>query len=123
MFFGVNIGTVNRWRQIGCPGRPGRWDLSKIAQWRLTDEPAEGESPSLERKRAAEATLRELDVAERQHLLLSREKVRENLAGVAAIMKAAGEQLGRSFGPNAQDLLDQAWDDAVAVWRHMDSEL
>lgn len=34
-FFGVSTEAIEQWRKASMPGRRGRWDLAKIAQWRL----------------------------------------------------------------------------------------
>ena len=67
---------------------------------------------ALERYRRERAALARLDRLERQRRVLPREQIREALGRVAAILRGAGEALGRQFGPGAVELLYEALDDA-----------
>lgn len=79
---------------------------------KITTEAAAADSPALERKREAEADLKELDLAERRRDLVHRDLLRQQLAAVASLLRRAGEQLERKHGPAAKQLLVQTLDDA-----------
>ena len=69
-------------------------------------------SPAMERYRAAAAELKELDLAERHQALLPRESVRQGLAIVSNIIRAAGDTLQRRCGKEAYAILTEALQDA-----------
>lgn len=128
--------TVERWLLTGCPGgRAGRYDLRAMSRWlaafrmqrHLASAPASetdadaGGSPALEAKRRIEVELRALDLAERQRQLVHVDTIRRCVEEHAGIIRLAGEQLGRSHGGDAQDVLLAALDDSlVAVRRILD---
>ena len=72
----------------------------------------EGSSPALEAYRVERAALAKLDRLERERALLPREAVHTALARVAAVIRGTGESLQRQFGPEAQQTLNEALDDA-----------
>lgn len=69
-------------------------------------------SPALERYREERALMARLDRLEREGQLLPRDKAREALGRVAAILRGAGDVLQRQFGPAAVEVLYEALDDA-----------
>ncbi|MCA9056384.1 MAG: hypothetical protein KDA75_21295, partial [Planctomycetaceae bacterium] len=73
---------------------------------------ADVSSPALERYREERALLARLDRLEREQTLVPRHSVRDGLERIAAILRTAGEQLQREFGPEAMELLHEALDDA-----------
>jgi hypothetical protein len=75
---------------------------------------AGGSSPALEEYRRERAVLARLDRLEREGQLLPRDEVRDALGRVAALLRAAGDILGREFGGEAQDVLNEALDDVKA---------
>lgn len=79
-----------------------------------TDDPmmAGASSPALERYREERAKLARLERLQKEGQLLPREAVHEALVRIAAILRSAGEILGREHGPEAQDVLNEALDDA-----------
>jgi hypothetical protein len=85
---------------------------------KLADDPTTGDgdsSPALEAKRRIEVELRMLDLEERRENLISRETVEACLAEWSSVMRTAYEQLGRSFGADAQDVMEQAVNDAMVA--------
>lgn len=74
-----------------------------------------GTSPALERYRLANAQKAELDLEERAGELVQRARVRDTLLEFAAILRGAGETLGRLHGPEALDILDEAIGDCEAL--------
>lgn len=127
---GINKNTATTW--AGLPGFPGGasgpWLLPDIIRWLISrtnarpesDDPAMSgpDSPALERYRLAKAELSELELAEKRKQLLPRGVVRQALASWAAILRNAGDQLGRRFGVGAQRVLTDALDgchDATAA--------
>jgi hypothetical protein len=71
-------------------------------------------SPALEEYRRERAVLARLDRLEREGQLLPRDEVRDALVRMAALLRAAGDLLGRQFGSEAQDVLNEALDDVQA---------
>jgi len=71
-----------------------------------------GSSPALERYREERAALARLDRLERERQLLPRDKAREALGRIAALLRGAGETLQRQFGSGAVEILYEAIDDA-----------
>lgn len=69
-----------------------------------------GDSPALERYRLARAKGEELTLLERQGELLRREIVHAELGRLAALLRAAGEQLDREFGPDAAQVINDTLD-------------
>jgi hypothetical protein len=69
-------------------------------------------SPALERYREERAALARLDRLEREGVLLPREKARQAMGQVAAVVRGAGDALQRQFGPAAVEILYEALDDA-----------
>jgi hypothetical protein len=86
-------------------------NATKLAQ---DDDPLlqGGGSPALERYREERAALARLDRLEREGSLIPRDTARAALARIAAILRGAGDALGRQFGSAATDLLYEALDDA-----------
>lgn len=78
--FGVSYDTVRKeWRKQGMPGKPGRYDLVAIEQWKrlrlreplaVDEAEAAGEVETelklLRRKRAAEARIKEAEARKRE---------------------------------------------------------
>ena len=69
-------------------------------------------SPAVERYREERALLAKLDRMEREGKLMPRDQVREALGRIAAILRSAGDTLGRQAGQQAVELLYEALDDA-----------
>ena len=123
-FFGVTVTTVRRWAGEGMPspsrpnGKAGRYDLSAIAQWlraegpwrvRVTDPMlGEGDSPALERYRLARAAQEEIKLELLRGTVIPVDCMRERLARLAAVIRHAGEHLGRTHGPEAHAILNEA---------------
>lgn len=68
-------------------------------------------SPALERYREERAKLARLDRLEREGSLVERAALQELLAPLAAMLRAAGENLERQFGIEAAQLLNDVLDD------------
>jgi phage terminase Nu1 subunit (DNA packaging protein) len=123
-FFGVSVDTVKNWAKQGMPGKSPAYPLDDIAQWlrrdgpwqpharhRGVDDELEDEaevSEGLERYRLAKAALAELELAERQHQLVSVERIREGLLRWSVILKRAGERLRKRFGTDAHRVVTEA---------------
>lgn len=69
-------------------------------------------SPALERYREERALIARLDRLEREGRLMPRDKVRESLGRIAAVVRSAGDGLQRRFGPEAVEILHEALADA-----------
>jgi hypothetical protein len=69
----------------------------------------DGESaPALERMREARARLYELDLRERTGQLIDRAAAMVWVGRIARAIRGAGEQLGRAYGPEAAQMIDDA---------------
>jgi hypothetical protein len=74
---------------------------------------AGGDSPALERYRDERAKLAKLDRLEREQELLPRDKTHAGLIQIASILRTMGEQLQKKFGPEAQEMVDNALENAA----------
>src|SRR5262245_14716913 len=107
-------------RSTDCPRNPdGTYNAWDVARWlveRAADDSSDvpGDSPNLERYRAAKAELAEMQAAERRGQLISRERNREFLGRVAAILRQAGEVI-RTFSSEAHQILDEALADTAST--------
>lgn len=117
VFFDQSIETVKGWAKQGMPGQSGDYDVSAIVQWlrqsgpwrqhhrQIEDDPdlaiTGGDSPNLERYRAAKAAIAELDYAERQKELIARDKVKSLFARWASVLRRMGERISKRFGNEA----------------------
>lgn len=105
------------------PGRPKAYPLDEIARWlradgpwrpqaqRMTaeDEPelvGYGDSPELERFRAARADLAEMERDERRGKLISAERLREICLTVGDVIKSLRRRLVKKFGVAAGEVVD-----------------
>jgi len=78
-------------------------------------------SPALERKRAIDAKRAELKYENELGRSIPREAIHAGLAVFAGVLRAAGEDLQRQFGPEAHAILSDALDDATtALRKHLD---
>lgn len=107
----------------------GCYSVRRVAEWRLlrdqelerkrsgpaptspnSDDPLlnAGDSVGLERYRMAKAQLAELDLAEREKVMLSADAVHDGLAIIAQSFRKACEALQRKFGAEAFLILDES---------------
>jgi hypothetical protein len=130
---GVSDRTLKEWLGKGCPGEPGRYVVPEIVQWAKVsvwsviptgDDLMDGggDSPALEQYRLAKAALARLDLAEREKQLVRVEEVVEPLMEAAAVVRAAGERIGREYGPDAQEVVNEAVAEFVASLKRFDGE-
>ncbi len=91
----------------------GRALFAVILEWRATDEtPATaGDSPNLERLRAARARLAELDVLERERQLIPVDELRDWLSRIAERLRIAADALQKQYGTGAYDIMARALED------------
>jgi len=121
-YFGVGLRTVAGWLAAGCPGQPGAYDLHAIHAWRDAQRQAReptvdpllagSASPALEEYRRERAKLARLDRLERERELIPRDQVHTLLGQIALVIRSAGETLQRTYGAEAQAILDEALDEA-----------
>lgn len=113
----------------GAPTAEATIDLGKFLRWfykfladngrkLLADDSedpfaAGGDSPALERWREEKHLLTRMDRQEREKSLLPRDAVHDSLAAMAGILRGLGDTLGRQFGPEAHELLDESLDDVA----------
>jgi len=116
--FSVSRRTVVEWRALGCPGRPGEYDLDKVDRWRRARQPDADvlltgpASPALEQFRRARARREELALARELNEVLPRDKTYGLLGRFAGHIRWAGQELQRRCGPEAFEILNEAIDDA-----------
>lgn len=109
-------------RQTSGRGRPWRFFAPACVQILLRrSSPSEEQaiwagapSPELERLRRAKADLAELEYAQRVGSVVSTEVVYSELLPMMVRVRSAGEELGREFGPRAQQILVETVDECCA---------
>lgn len=132
---GVSVRTLKDWLAKGCPGEPGRYVVPEIVTWAKASvwarpEPIDGDpllaeggdSPALEEYRRAKAALARLDLAEREKQLVRIDDVVQPLIEAAAVVRSAGERIGREYGPEAQEIVNEAVGEFVAGLRKVGGE-
>ena len=113
--FGISRQAVAQWK--GVPrNADGSYSLPAVVAWKMSNLAADadlgsGDSPQLERYRAAKAGLAELELHERLKSLVSRSQVRECILAFAQQIRNVGEHLTRRFGNDAADMLIRGVDD------------
>lgn len=125
---------VREYLTQGMPGTTGAYCVEDCQRWadkhvkrqhqrhRQPNTPADADepllagpaTPALEAFRSERAQLARLDRLERERELLPREIVHAAFARVANLLRNAGEQLERRFGPDAREILDDALTSAAA---------
>ena len=112
-------------RRYGLPVGGPTIDVAEVARWihnllaeygrrilagdAAADVESGGDdSPALQRKREVEFQLKLRDLAERDQVLVHREKIRQGLAAIAGVLRQFGDTLQRQHGPDALDLLNDA---------------
>lgn len=92
------------------------YDARELVEWYigrlktpdpLMDVPS-SDSPALERYRTAKARLAELAYEKECRNVLPVAEVRTAIVGMTAPLRRAAEELGRTFGPDAQRVLNSA---------------
>lgn len=134
-FAGVARSTVYDWQKLpGYPGAPdgsvALWDLCEWQVLRLAsvgdaDPEVAGDSPGLERYRLARAGQEEIKLAQLRGHVMDREWMHSRLMEIASLIRACGEQLQRSHGEDALQILDQTLDDIdgkIEEWSSTDLE-
>ena len=130
-FCGVGVSTITAWRSLGMPGQDRAWNMQAIIRWLCrqrkvpivdpaavveTDESGVCESsPALEKKREYEAQLRRLDLEERRRQLVDATRLQSGLSEFTQLVRTGGESLGRTYGPDVQDALNEILADATAA--------
>lgn len=76
---------------------------------------AGGNSPALERFRAAKAELTEMEVARQRRTHVNTRDFHDLLMRFASLVRKGGEILQRRFGPDAADIHNRAVDEAVEL--------
>lgn len=132
--FGVCTRTVSRWAQDSenpCPRNDdGTFNATSVIAWRieLVERKASeaagdpllvggGDSPNLERYRAAKAALTELELGERKKELIPRDELRVALGTVAAQVRRALTELQKRFGDDAAQIVGSALDSSMRLLR------
>lgn len=114
------------------PGVSGRYDLSEILRWLLSDGPlrtrgdiesgpidelvcGSGDSPNLERYRLARAQLAELELEQKRRAVFPRDMARSVLGRVASLWRRYGERLGKRHGPEEVVSFNETFTEAQRV--------
>lgn len=125
---GVGMRTIRDWVAAGAPRKTVRgYDVAAVREWRQKNlKPAPGhgppqngtdpllvgsDSPALERYRLARAKHEELDLAERERQLVSREDLHSWLVQLSNTLRAAGDRLQRMHGVDALRIVEEALDE------------
>ena len=119
--------NISEWLSRGCPGEHGHYVLPDIIEWAKSSvwskpETSSGDpllddadgSPALEEYRRAKAALARLELAEKEKRLVRVEDVIDPLMEGASVVRAAGERIGRLYGPEAQAIVNEAVEEFVA---------
>ncbi len=117
-FAGVSRNTIYEWAKLdGYPRAPdgsvAKWDLcewycNRLVSPETDDEPGSGDSPALERLRAARASQEEIKLAAMREQFIDREWMHSRLMEIASLLRQCGEQLQREYGPDALQILDDS---------------
>jgi len=134
--FSVSPSSVKDWAARGMPGETGNYPLPAVAKWLRTAGPwapkvrneAEdplltteaGDSPNLERYRAAKAALAEYELAQKTGSLMAVDKARKVFLRWAQLIRNAGERVGKRHGPDAAEAINEALQECETV---IDDEL
>lgn len=124
---GISLTGLANWRRAeDFPEQVnGLWSIWQVGFWRGQKEErdrrpkipqgfdedaalAGGDSIGLERYRMAKASLAELDLAERERIMLPADAVHDGIMVIAQTFRQASETLQRQFGPEAYAILEQA---------------
>lgn len=120
-FFDRSPQCIHQWRSRGMPGRPGSYDLREVLRWALmrgllvdrgaADDLGAGDSPALERYRAARAQLAELELERQKKSLVPRDAIRNGLSRFAHQLRQLAERMGKRHGPEAAITVNEAIDE------------
>lgn len=121
--FSISPQAVSKWAAEGCPRRGKFYNLAEVITWKILKArqiagdlmAAGGDSPHLERYRSASADLREMEVEERRGALVRLDDTKEFLGRLAKIIRSLGASLGKAYGPDAQQMLNEHLEDLNAV--------
>lgn len=123
LYLGVNSATISRYLQAGMPGETGkhnrdvgRYDTYEMVRWvtrrELVKSGAVDDEAEKIRRRQLELSLQrdELAMAVQIGKYRPAEIVLDKLDQAGAIFRKAGEDLQRMYGPEAADIINEAWD-------------
>lgn len=124
-FFERSQQCINQWRSRGMPGRPGAYDLQEVLHWAIShgllvervggEDLGDGDSPALERYRAARAQLAELELERQKKTLVPRDAMRNGLSRFAHHLRQLAERMGKRHGPEAAITVNEAIDECGRV--------
>jgi hypothetical protein len=116
--------------RYGIPIRGESIDLARVLTW-LHDFLAENgplllrsvgteqllsgdvqDSPALEKLREETYKLKRLERLEKERNLLRRDQIHEGFSLISGVLRAAGDQLQKKFGPDALEVLNRAMEQA-----------
>lgn len=98
------------------PGRPGRYPLDKIAQWRDTrTKTTANSSIGLEKGRELRASLAELELEERRGRLCDIAVVNDVMERFFGLLRGLNEQCTKRFGREANELFTETLDECEKV--------
>lgn len=117
--FGLSGRQIQNWIAQGCPGEKGRYVVAEMFEWARTQGPyrqfsgedAElegGDSEWLERYREEKTLLARLERKQKEQQLVRVEDLIDPLMEGAAVVRSAGERIGRDYGPEAQAIVNEA---------------
>lgn len=126
VFFKRSPDTIALWRKKGMPGVSGKYDLQMILWWAIErgllidhaladDDSTGGDSPALERYRAARAQLAEFELERQKRTLVPRDAIRNGLSRFAHHLRQLAERMGKRHGPEAAITVNEAIDECGRV--------
>lgn len=93
---------AKNWRKLAAADQPSETDPLL----------AGGGSKWLEEYRRQKARLAEIEVSEKEGVMVKRDHVRDGLQRISAVLRDCGEKLGKQCGDDARAILDDALTDA-----------
>jgi len=131
-FAGVSRQTIYDWQKLpGYPRAPdGSVALWDLCEWRCRAAGADvspeteggSDSPGLERFRDARAEQEEIKLAEMKRQVVAIDWMHARLNEIASLIRGAGEQLQREYGPDALQILEDAIAEAEGKIKDLGSE-
>lgn len=122
LVFGITPRGVRKWE---CPrNNDGTYDLPAVISWKLQrevdriDAMCAGQntgSPAIEKYREEQFKMARLKRLEMEKTLLPREAMQSGLMQLAGLLRSAGKTLQTEYGPDAQNILDEALDEFEAL--------
>lgn len=124
LFLGLSGRQVQNWIAQGCPAEKGRYIPADMLAWAIKSgpwrpaDPADplmggGDSVWLEKYRRERALMARMERRVREGELARLSDLMPMLMDGAAVVRQAGEAIGREYGPTAQAAINEAVEEFV----------